>query len=235
VDALTFQSNVLAVDQPVQRYLVYTPRCYRSHPERRYPVVYLLHGAQATESQWDDVGIVDSADRLIASGTIPEVVIVLPDGIWAMGTYDDDPPLFDRFLVGEVLPAVEQDYRTIGSPAARALGGISRGGEWALLTGGRHPELFGTVGAQSPALGPPGSPLDALVAEFRGRAAQRLWLDVGTRDSLLGTVTALHDAWARAGIAHEWHVEPGGHNNSYWASQVDTYLRFYAGGLPAPT
>jgi enterochelin esterase family protein len=225
---------VLAINQPVQRYLVYTPRCYRYDTAARYPTLYLLHGAQTDETQWEQVGVFSTADRLIAAGAIAPMIIVLPDGIWAMGTYAGSPTLFDRFLVGEVLPAVDQDYRTIAAPAQRALGGISRGGEWAILEGGRHPDLFGEIGGHSPAVGPPGSPSSLLVTLYQSPRTQRVWLDVGSSDSLVGPVTALHTAWDAAGVAHELHTSAGGHDRTYWASQTEAYLRFYAAPWTAP-
>ena len=229
VERLTFQSNVLAIDQPVQRYRVYTPPCYR-YGATRYPVVYLFHGAQTDESQWDEVGIFATTDRLIAAGAIPPMVVVLPDGIWAMGTYVGTPPLFDRFMLGEVMPAIEQDYRTIPDRRARGIGGISRGGEWALLLGGRHPDLFASVAGNSPAVGPPSSPNSVLVPLYQapGHAAQRRWLDVGESDGLIGPVTSLHQAWDAAGITHELHTAPGGHDRAYWGAQSEAYLRFFA-------
>ncbi len=232
VDRLTFQSNVLAINQPNQRYRVYTPRCYRYDHVTRYPILYLFHGAQTDESQWDDVGVFAAADSLIASRAIAPMIIVLPDGIWSMGSYNDEPPLFERWLLGEVMPAVEHDYRTIGDQAHRAIGGISRGGEWALIEGGRHPELFGAVGGHSPAVGPPSTPTSFLVPLYRASRGQRLWLDVGESDALSGPVSALDQAWTAAGITHELHTAPGGHDRVYWASQVATYLRFYAAPWP---
>ncbi len=234
VERLSFQSNVLAINQPDQRYRVYTPRCYRYDQAAHFPILYLFHGAQTDESQWDDVGVFAAADRLIAARTIAPMIIVLPDGIWSMGSYDDEPPLFERWLLGELMPAVEHDYRTIGDKADRAIGGISRGGEWAIIEGGRHPELFGAVGGHSPAVGPPSTPTSFLVPLYRASRGQRLWLDVGNADSLLGPITTLDQAWTEAGVVHELHTAPGRHDRTYWSSQVDAYLRFYAAPWPLP-
>lgn len=231
VEQLTFQSNVLAIDQPVQRYRVYTPACYR-YGTVRYPTLYLFHGAQADESQWDDVGVFATADRLIAAGAIPPMIIVLPDGIWAMGSYVYTPSLFERFLLGEVMPAIEQDLRTVADRRFRGLGGISRGGEWSLLAGARHPDLFGTVEGNSPAVGPPGSPVSLLVPLFQRNAGQRLRLDVGESDSLVGPVTELHRALEAARVPHEFLASPGGHDRAYWGAQTEAYLRFFGAGIP---
>ena len=228
VNRLTFQSHVLLINQPVQNYRVYTPKCYRWDSTVSYPVLYLMHGAQTDESQWDDVGVFREADRLIGTGAIPPMIIVAVDGIWAMGTYEYEPPLMDRFLISEVMPAVEQDFRVTNAPSARGIGGISRGGEWALILGRRHPELFGAIGGQSPAVGAPSTPNSFLMTLYKGNSGQSIWLDVGAGDSLLGSVTSFHQALDGAGIVHEFHTSPGGHDRTYWSSQLEAYLRFYA-------
>jgi enterochelin esterase-like enzyme len=234
VDRLTFQSNVLAINQPVQHYRVYTPKCYRYDVGTRYPVVYLFHGAQTDDSQWEAVGIFTTADRLIASGAIVPMIIVLPDGIWAMGTYEGEPPLFDRLLLGEIMPAVEEDYRVQADRAHRALGGISRGGEWAIIMGGRHPELFGTIGGHSPAVGAPSTPNSYQVPLYANSRGQHLWLDVGSGDGLVAPVSALHEGWQAAGVVHEYHSSLGGHDRTYWGEQSEAYLRFYATSFGSP-
>lgn len=226
-------STVIA-EQPVQRLLVYEPPCYGRDADRRYPVLYLFHGANTDETQWADVGIAAAADRLIASGQIPPLVIVLPDIIWGMGTYTGDPPLFDRVLLDEVVPHVEARWRTVEDRAHRAVGGISRGGEWALLVAGRHPEEFGAAGGHSPAVGPPSTPNPVLVP-LVAAARPRVWLDVGEQDGLLGSVASFSAALTAAGLPNEYRPAPGPHDRPYWASRLDDYLRFYSAGWSTPS
>jgi enterochelin esterase-like enzyme len=232
VDALTFTSTTLAVDQPVQRYLVYTPPCYQL-TAGRYPTVYLLHGAQTDEHQWEQIGLFTAADRLIAAGTIPAMMFVLPDAIWAMGTYDGDPPPLDRLVIGELIPAVERSYRVRLDQPGRAIGGISRGGEWALLLAGRHPDLFVAVGGHSPAVGAPGTPNSLLVPLLSTPRTQHIWLDVGRGDTLAGPVETFSRGLDAAGTAHEMHTGDGGHDRRFWSSQIETYLRFYSRAVTA--
>lgn len=226
-------NSAVIAEQPVQRFLVYEPPCYGRDADRRYPVVYLFHGANVDETQWVDIGIAPAADRLISTGQIPPVLIVLPDIIWGMGTYTGDPPLFDRVLLDEVIPRVEERWRTIEDRAHRALGGISRGGEWALLTAGRHPEEFGAVGGHSPAVGPPSTPNSVLVP-IVAAGHPRVWLDVGEQDSLLGSVSSFSAGLTAAGVPNEFRPAPGPHDRPYWASRLDDYLRFYSAGWSDP-
>jgi enterochelin esterase-like enzyme len=223
----TFPSQVFAPSaKPEQPYVVHTPPCYDAEPNRRYPVVYLLHGAQTDETQWMAVGALDAADRLTVAGEIPPVILVLPDALHAMGDYDGATPPLDWFVLHELVPRVEQAYRTGITADQRAIGGISRGGEWALLIAGRHPDVFGAVGGHSPAVGVPTNPGPELAARFDA-APVRIWLDVGAADSLAGPVGALDHALTARGIAHEARVGPGGHDRDYWRANVEDYLRWY--------
>lgn len=222
----TFSSQVFAPSaKPVQPFLVHTPPCYDVEA-RRYPVLYLLHGAQTDETQWADVGVLAAADRLVAAGEIPPLIIVLPDALHAMGDYDGTTPPLDWFVLYELQPRVEQGYRTRNDPAHRAIGGISRGGEWALLIAARHPEVFGAVGGHSPAVGVPTNPGPQLATMLAGKPV-RVWLDVGSSDSLVSPVTDLDRSLTARGITHDLQVGAGGHDRSYWGAHVDDYLRWY--------
>ena len=229
----SFQSEVLATSQPTQNYLVYVPPCFDRDAGRAYPVVYLLHGAQTDENQWADIGVAAAADRLITNAQIPPLLIVLTDAIWAMGAYEGNPQVVDMVLIDELMPVIERQYPTIRDRAHRAVGGISRGGEWALLVVGHHPEEFGTVGGHSPAVGPPTTPNNYIVPVVANNRAARIWLDDGEGDSLTGSVASFHQALDQAGIAHEYHSWPGGHDRAYWGSHLDDYLRFYSASWPA--
>ena len=167
-----------------------------------------------------------AADRLVAAGEIPPLIIVLPDALHAMGDYDGTTPPLDWFVLYELQPRVEQGYRTRNDPAHRAIGGISRGGEWALLIAARHPEVFGAVGGHSPAVGVPTNPGPQLAGMLAGKPL-RVWLDVGSSDSLVSPVTDLDQSLTARGIAHDLQVGAGGHDRSYWGAHVDDYLRWY--------
>jgi len=116
-----------------QSYRIYLPPCYAQQTDRRYPVVYLLHGAGHDDGYWDDVGLDEAADPLIVGGQIPPLLIVLPDGNRTYGPYTGDPPPFAGFLVQELIPHIDGAYRTQPDREHRAIGGISLGGAWALL------------------------------------------------------------------------------------------------------
>jgi enterochelin esterase-like enzyme len=229
VEHATFNSSVMRYVHPVEGYNVYTPPCYDRDTTRKYPVIYLLHGANKDENEWVSNGLTTTATQLVDDGEIPPVIIVLPDGMDAMGDYDAAPGQlqpFDFFLLYEIKPRVEQAYRTLNHPFYRAIGGISRGGEWALLVAERHPDVFSAVGGHSPAIGSPTNPA-ATLAPLLGGKRLRIWLDVGTDDSLLPNVTALDAALTARATPHDFHTGPGGHTDAYWGSNAAAYLRWY--------
>lgn len=229
LEHLTFESEVMRIVHPVEGYFVYTPPCYVRDTGRRYPTIWLLHGAQRDETQWVNIGLIEAADQMIASGEIPPVIIVLADGIHAQGEYTAPPGSglpFDDYLLRELMPRVQQGFRTLDHRSYRAIGGISRGGEWALLEASRHPDIFGSVGGHSAAIGSPTNTGPELAPRLAGREL-RIWVDVGSGDSLLANVASLDSSLNDLDTAHEYRVFPGGHNESYWRAHLASYLRWY--------
>ena len=131
------------------RYTVYLPPCYNFDKEQRYPVLYLLHGQGYTEDQWIRIGAVRSADQMIVSGDVPPFLMVFPFD------YSYKQPAeynFEDVFIKQLVPTIDGVYRTRPSAGQRAIGGLSRGGAWALHIGARHPDLFGAIGGHSPAI-----------------------------------------------------------------------------------
>lgn len=197
---------------------VYLPACYDADPSRRYPVVYLLHGASADQTQWRDVGITAAADELIAAGQLAPLVIVMPDGGPAM------PDSLSKDLVDSLIPWAERTYRVAGDPAERAVGGISRGGRVALEAAAAHPSMFTAVGGHSPAVD---HGQDALAAHL-GEVPGAIRLDAGQSDSLRGGMQRFAEEARSAGADVQVVIAPGAHDRAYWRSQVAAYLHFYA-------
>ncbi len=80
-------------------YRVWLPPCYDEQPDRRYPVLYMIHGQNYNEDQWDRLGIDETAASLISSGEIPPLIIVMPrDRNWGQPSEDK----FGRVLVEEL-------------------------------------------------------------------------------------------------------------------------------------
>ncbi|MGI0013930.1 MAG: alpha/beta hydrolase, partial [Nitrososphaera sp.] len=122
---------------------LYLPPCYGATDER-YPVLYLIHGLNFKEDQWERLGVATAADELSAAGEIAPLIIVMPR--------DRPDDRLDRAFVNDLVPYIDSTYLTLPAREFRAVGGLSRGGGWAIHIGLRYPALFGRLGAHSPAV-----------------------------------------------------------------------------------
>jgi S-formylglutathione hydrolase FrmB len=158
VQSSALEGNLFA-DSPRRTVLVYLPPAYAQHTERRYPVVYLLHGYKGSAKQWiggeGEWNIRDVMDRLIASRKVREMIIVMPDVKNRLGGsfYTDSVATgnWEEFLSRELVAYVDGKYRTLSQPASRGIAGHSMGGYGAILLSMKHPEVFGAIYALSAA------------------------------------------------------------------------------------
>jgi enterochelin esterase-like enzyme len=204
-------------------YRIYLPGCYAEWPEAHFPTLYLLHGLQATDAQWDDLGADDVAARLIASGEIPPLIIVMP---WERRGLD-----YESAIADVLVPWVDASFRTIPSREGRAIGGLSRGAGWALRIAFQHPGLFSALGLHSPAILSPD--LYNLPFWLEGLSPQdlpRIWIDIGDRDPLRPSTLELAAIFDQAEVAYAWHPNQGYHAPDYWASHMQEYLIWYSLG-----
>ncbi|MDR1120174.1 MAG: esterase family protein [Dysgonamonadaceae bacterium] len=153
VETKTFHSTVLDADRD---YNIFIPKSYGTDINRKYPVLYLLHGMMDTHSGWNGRGHVkDVMDQLTASGEAAEMIIVTPDaggnvyeGAWN-GYFDMPGWKYETFFFTEFLPYIESEYRIIGDKQHRAVAGLSMGGGGATAYGQKHSDLFSSVYAMS--------------------------------------------------------------------------------------
>ncbi len=224
------QGRVATTDPP-QEFLVYLPPCYGQATERRYPVLYLLHGQTYTDDQWVRLGAATVADELILYGGSTPFILVFPDD-----RYWNLPPGagFGDRLVNDLIPYIDRNYRTLADRDHRALGGLSRGGGWAVHLMLTHYNLFGMVGLHSPVIfDEDAAMIKKLVGAVPSAAWPRLWLDAGDRDGDLGKIRAFEGLLTDYEVAHEWHLYTGDHTENYWHAHVVEYLQWYAQGWAA--
>ncbi len=159
LDSPALAGNLLG-DPSRRAVTVYLPPQYDLEIERRYPVVYLLHGFKAKHKLWtapagQGLGLAELVDGLIVQGRIPPLLIVMPDGSNAYGgsfyLNSSVTGQWEDFLWRDLVNFIDQKYRTIPQPQARGLAGHSMGGYGAIVVGMRHPEVFGAIYAFSPA------------------------------------------------------------------------------------
>jgi enterochelin esterase-like enzyme len=228
-------------------YRVYLPPDYQRSPQKRYPVLYMLHGAGGNYTEWTDSFLPEQADRLMAAGEIPPMIVVMPDGggqtYWA--NWSEGGPRWGDYMTEDVVSTIDQRYRTLPTASSRAIGGLSMGGLGALNLAMQHPDVFGVVGAHSPSVRLEPDPAlwflqgqtfwdndPVWLAQNRhGLDSLTIWLDAGTEDVWLPNIEAVQAALLDEGLHPIWHNFPGPHEAEYWIEHVPDYLRFYGGAL----
>jgi enterochelin esterase-like enzyme len=133
-------------------------------------------------------------------------------------------------LIYDLIPRIDTDYRTIPDRQYRAIGGISRGGNWAIHLGLSYWGFFGSIGAHSTPTFVTDGPkvIRAWLAEIPFDELPRLFLDAGENDTWLAYTLKFEQVLDEEGIPHEWYLFPGYHEEEYWAAHLEQYIRWYA-------
>ena len=210
------------------RFIVYLPPCYSVDLQTRYPVLYLLHGQGSTEDQWIRIGAATNADDLISTGKIPPFIMVFP---YDYSFLQPSEYNFEEVFVEQLVPSIDNSYRTLAGPAFQAIGGLSRGGAWALHIGADRPDLFGAIGGHSASIFiADESMLAQTLLAIPVSQRPRLWLDGGDYDSEHEVIAPFEEFLTLNGFPHEWHEYVGQHEEKYWSTHVAEYLSWYAQG-----
>jgi enterochelin esterase-like enzyme len=230
-----FASQITGLDF---HYRVHLPPCYDA-TQRRYPLLIMLHGYVAdseamNDDQWQRLGLLDAADKGYAEGKLAPMVIVLPNGLDASYGQDDSP--FGRVITGELLPDAGGKFCLWDDPSRRAIGGLSRGGFWALSIAFLNPGLFGKVGGHSPFVYdgdyPDQNPTNLLETPVNLKGMD-IYIDHGAQDFV---ASGAHELVARLkahGVQPQYVINPvGKHVEEYWAAHVGDYLAFYTADWP---
>ncbi len=138
-------------------FMIYLPMGYERDTERRYPVIYYLHGMH--DSQRDGRWLIRKVHRAISQHQMEPVIIVsaqaMPQGYYMNGNTSDPKcvtgPIED-VLIHDLIPYVDSHYRTIASREGRGLEGFSMGGRGALMLGFKHVDMFCAVSSVSGAV-----------------------------------------------------------------------------------
>lgn len=213
--------------QPLE-FIVYLPPCYDQLPDAFYPTLYMIHGQSFNQDQWVNLGAVEITDALILLDEVVPYIMVFPRVIdWS------EPPegRFGEAMIRDLLPYIDETYRTIPHRDYRAVGGLSRGASWAVHFGLNNYDLFGAWGGHSLPVFYSDAPtvqekLDAIPPEDM----PRIYVDIadGDHSSIMRSAVWFVGQLEIRHIPHEFHVFPGNHNEEYWSAHTEEYLRFYA-------
>jgi enterochelin esterase-like enzyme len=204
---------------------VYKPPGYDKNRSRRYPILYLLHGSNDTPAGWTMVGRAHFImDNLLAEKKAQEMIIVMPFGHAVpfdapREQQQNNAKLFEEYLMRDLMPLVESEFRVARGRENRAIVGLSMGGGQSLQIGLGDLEAFSAVGAFS----------SAIPRDFENRFASLLknpnetnrklnllWIGCGKQDGAFGGSQNLSDVLNRHQIKHTFRATEGRHTYTVW-------------------
>ena len=222
-EMITYESKTVGTTRKMQ---VYTPPGYTT--DKKYPVLYLLHGIGGDETEWERFAHPDVLlDNLIADGKAVPMIIVMPNG---RAQKDDRAnagmgaapafAVFERDLLDDVIPMIQSRYSTYTNRESRALAGLSMGGGQTLNFGLGHLDTFAWLGGFSSA--PNTKPPAQLVpdpASVKGQL-KLLMLSCGNKDGLIGISQGVHSYLKENDVPHTWHVDGNAHDPTHWRNSL---------------
>lgn len=235
---------------------VYLPPGYHDNEARRFPVLYAHDGNNmfdpSTAFLGREWGLDETLERLIHTGQLPPVVVVaVGNSSRRIDEYTWDPgqaqgrvqggqgERYARFLVEELKPTIDREYRTRSDAAHTAVMGSSLGGLISLYLGLHHAETFGTIGVISPSVWW----ADRKVLRDTERLSRelRIWVDMGTEEGeappgggdrqTLIDVRDLRRALEKQGYRDGealsyWEIPGGRHDEQSWSARLPAVLQF---------
>lgn len=204
----------------VFRATLYLPPGYGA--DKKYPVLYLLHGANGDENDWVREMRADAIlDNLFAEQKLVPMLVVMPSSlsVAARAEAGDSREAkiragmgFGQVLLQDLIPWVEAKYPVLADRDLRALAGVSMGGAAALTTGLANADQFAWIGAFSGAGRCWSEPREKL---------HLLWLSVGHQDTMAsaGMVSAAA-FFTEKNVPHQFHINAGGHAPKVWMNDL---------------
>ncbi len=257
VETVRFQSKFVNTTLP---YNVILPTDYDTSPTTRYPVLYLLHGLDGHYSDW--VARTNVADYAAEY----RMIVVMPEGndSWYTDSGTTTTDKYESYIIHELIPDVQQRYRTIQARYGRSIAGLSMGGYGAIKFGLKYPSTFVFAGSMSGAFavtrftakeswgdslnlfGAIGSEtrhdndlfdIIGKLTPARVSSLPYFYFDCGTEDSRLifPSNRELAELMVEKKIPHEFRQLPGDHSWAYWDKQVQEILKIAAEKMRLPS
>jgi enterochelin esterase-like enzyme len=229
LEMIAYDSKSVGATRHMQ---VYTPPGYS--PDKKYPVLYLLHGIGGDETEWERFATPNLLeDNLLAQKKAVPMIIVMPNGRAqkddrAQGNVYATAPAFAAFeqdLLQDVVPTIESRYSVKADREHRALAGLSMGGGQSLNFGLAHLDTFAWVGSFSAA--PNTKPPTELVADPAAarRELKLLWVSGGSEDGLLRISQGVHAYLKQNNVPHVWNVDGHAHEPIEWRNNLYYFLQ----------
>lgn len=209
---------------------IYTPPGYSK--QKKYPMLYLLHGIGCDGSQWISMKADNVLDNVIADGESTPCVVVCPSitpkknkrTTQAISPENVEAyEKFDRELTGDLMPFINSHYNVSDKRKDTAVAGLSMGGMESLLVGFSHLNRFNYIGSFSAA---PSLDTSLLKLTKHSRKPKLILLCSGTSDSTVGDIPeGYHNILTENRVDHIWYLYPdGGHSYEVWLSGLINLL-----------
>ncbi len=235
-------------------YNVILPKGYSAAGEKRYPVLYLLHGLTGHYGDWAE------RSKVVEHSAPYDLIIVMPEGNdgWYTDALNAPKDRYESFIFEDLIPAVETKYKSRVDRPGRFIAGLSMGGYGSVKLALKHPERFALAGSFSGAVrgaefdgaaftgwkaladslnavfGPMDSKVRAENDVFKLLAAVKqeqvkdlpfLYFDCGTEDGLIGQNRDFSGELLKMKVPHEFRERPGKHEWPYWDEQIVEFLQ----------
>ena len=228
-----YDSAILGINR---RLTVYTPYGYeaKANAKKKYPVLYLLHGAGGDEEAWSSMGrAAQILDNLIEQGKAEPMIVVMPNGnpnqqaAQTLGLKTSDVNFRDpayanayvRSLCEEIVPFIEREFRVNAKPEARAIAGLSMGGGHTITASTLYPAMFDYICPLSAA----GSANDEQIQALKKAGVKLYFLACGTSDFLYEGSQTLDATLTKNGLDHIFYQSEGGHTWANWRLYLQTF------------
>ncbi|MCB8995280.1 MAG: esterase family protein [Bacteroidales bacterium] len=232
IDTISYFSKTVGTERKA---LVYTPPSFSK--DKKYPVLYLLHGIGGDENEWLNGGKIQIIlDNLYSDSKIEPMIVVMPNGRAmkddrATGNVFDSMKVqafanFEKDLLTSLIPFIKKNYPVKKGREHRAIAGLSMGGGQSLNFGLGNPDQFAWVGGFSSA--PNTKPPEELVPlpEKTKKQLRLLWISCGGNDGLLPFSQRTHDYLKENNVPHIYYVIPGGnHDFEVWKESLYLFLQ----------
>lgn len=232
VETISYKSKTVGVTRKAN---VYTPPGYNKN--KKYPVLYLLHGIGGDENEWLKHGNPQYIlDNLYAENKLEPMIVVLPNG---RAMKDDSATgnimakdkveafsTFEKDLLNDLIPFIEKKYKVYRDREHRAIAGLSMGGGQSLNFGLGNLNKFAWVGGFSSA--PNTKAPEELVPnpEQAKEQLKLLWISCGDKDGLLSFSKRTHDYLFENNVPHVYYLEPGYHDFKVWKNGLYMFSQF---------
>ena len=234
LESMSFASKVFDNTRQVT---IYLPPDYDDHPEQRYPVLYMHDGQNLffpEEAYGGNEWKVDETMNTLDSMNIIDKVIVV--GIYSrdrMKEYTRDGyAAYGKFIVDELKPLIDANYRTLTDPGNTAVMGSSLGGVVSFYLGWEHPEVFGNAGCMSSTFTYNDDLMDRVAGEEK--RGVRFYLDSGWPEDNYEVTRSMRDLMLRRGYRFgedllHFAFPNAVHNETHWAMRSHIPFQFFFG------